>query len=77
MFKLEEEEKYVLMYALFKLELVRGKTIIFVSTVDRCYKVTKKKGEENRENTGKGKIREYFIDIENLLGKSKKEENLY
>jgi len=39
MFKLEEEEKYVLIYALFKLQLVRGRTIIFVSTVDRCYKM--------------------------------------
>jgi len=38
-FKLEEEEKYVLIYALFKLSLVRGKSIIFVSTVDRCYKM--------------------------------------
>jgi len=38
-FKLEEEDKYVLIYSLFKLQLVRGKTIIFVSTVDRCYKM--------------------------------------
>ena len=36
--KLEEEDKFVLIYALFKLELVRGKTLMFVSSVDRCYK---------------------------------------
>ena len=40
MIKLEEEEKFVLIYALFKLELVRGKTLMFVSTVDRCYKAS-------------------------------------
>ena len=34
----EEEDKAVLIYALFKLGLVRGKTIIFVRNVDRCYK---------------------------------------
>lgn len=28
--KLEEEEKFVLIYALFKLELIRGKTLVFV-----------------------------------------------
>jgi len=38
-FKLEEKDKYVFIYALFKLQLIRGKTIIFVSTVDRCYKM--------------------------------------
>ena len=37
--KLEEEDKFVLMYALFKLELIRGKSLIFVSSVDRCYKM--------------------------------------
>jgi len=37
--KLEEEEKFVLIYALFKLELIRGKTLMFVSSVDRCYKM--------------------------------------
>merc|ERR1719309_1103683 len=37
--KLEEEEKFVLIYALFKLELIRGKTLLFVSSVDRCYKL--------------------------------------
>ena len=34
----EEEDKAVLIYALFKLNLVRGKTIVFVRNVDRCYK---------------------------------------
>jgi len=37
--KLEEVDKVVLIYALFKLELIRGKTLVFVSSVDRCYKV--------------------------------------
>ena len=37
--KIEEEDKFVLIYALFKLKLVRGKTIIFVNGVDRCYKI--------------------------------------
>eukprot|EP00090_Calanus_glacialis_P042030 TRINITY_DN7467_c0_g1_i1.p1 TRINITY_DN7467_c0_g1~~TRINITY_DN7467_c0_g1_i1.p1 ORF type:complete len:558 (+),score=190.46 TRINITY_DN7467_c0_g1_i1:38-1711(+) len=37
--KLEEEDKFVLIYALFKLELIRGKTLLFVSSVDRCYKL--------------------------------------
>ena len=35
---MEEEDKFVLVYALFKLKLIRGKTIIFVNNVDRCYK---------------------------------------
>jgi len=37
--KLENQEKYTLIYALFKLQIIRGKTIIFVSTVDRCYRL--------------------------------------
>lgn len=37
--RLEEEDKFVLVYALFKLKLIRGKTIIFVNSVDRCYKM--------------------------------------
>ena len=36
--KLEEEDKLVLIYALFRLQLIRGKTLIFVSSVDRCYR---------------------------------------
>merc|ERR1711892_876424 len=37
--KLEEEEKFTLIYALFKLQLIRGKTLLFVSSVDRCFKL--------------------------------------
>ena len=36
---IEEEDKFVLIYALFKLKLVHGKTIVFVNSVDRCYKL--------------------------------------
>ncbi|XP_071447943.1 probable ATP-dependent RNA helicase DDX56 [Hetaerina americana] len=35
----EENDKAAILYVLLKLRLVRGKTIIFVSTVDRCYKL--------------------------------------
>jgi len=35
----EEQDKFVLIYALFKLKLVRGKSIIFVNNVDRCYRL--------------------------------------
>ncbi|KAJ9596300.1 hypothetical protein L9F63_012667 [Diploptera punctata] len=35
----EENDKAVILYALLKLHLVRGKSIIFVNTVDRCYKL--------------------------------------
>jgi ATP-dependent RNA helicase DDX56/DBP9 len=34
----EEDEKAAILYALLKLRLVRGKSIIFVNSVDRCYK---------------------------------------
>lgn len=34
----EEGDKAAILYALLKLELIRGKSIIFVNTVDRCYK---------------------------------------
>jgi len=34
----EEEEKAVILYALLKLNLIRGKSIIFVNNVDRCYR---------------------------------------
>ena len=36
---LEEEDKFVLIYALFKLKLIQGKTIIFVNSVDKCYQI--------------------------------------
>ncbi|EDW78037.1 uncharacterized protein Dwil_GK24230 [Drosophila willistoni] len=35
----EENDKPAILYALLKLRLVRGKSIIFVNNVDRCYKV--------------------------------------
>ena len=34
----EEMDKATIIYALLKLHLIRGKTIIFVNTVDKCYK---------------------------------------
>ncbi len=36
---LEQDDKFVLIYALFKLKLIQGKTIIFVNNVDKCYQV--------------------------------------
>lgn len=35
----EEVDKASILYALLKLHLIRGKTIIFVNTVDKCYKI--------------------------------------
>ncbi|EDW06392.1 probable ATP-dependent RNA helicase DDX56 [Drosophila mojavensis] len=35
----EENEKPAILYALLKLMLIQGKSIIFVNNVDRCYKV--------------------------------------
>ncbi|XP_067657943.1 probable ATP-dependent RNA helicase DDX56 [Haliotis asinina] len=37
--KCEDEDKFTLMCALFKLGLIRGKSILFVNSVDRCYKL--------------------------------------
>lgn len=37
--KCAEDEKFLLLYAIYKLKLVKGKSIIFVADVDRCYKV--------------------------------------
>ncbi|XP_044273323.1 probable ATP-dependent RNA helicase DDX56 isoform X1 [Varanus komodoensis] len=34
-----EEDKFLLLYALLKLSLVRGKVIFFVSTIERCYRL--------------------------------------
>lgn len=34
----EETDKATILYSLLKLDLIRGKSIIFVNTVDRCYK---------------------------------------
>ncbi|MGH0127827.1 UNVERIFIED_CONTAM: hypothetical protein FKN15_052461 [Acipenser sinensis] len=35
----EEEDKFLLIYTLLKLALVRGKTLIFIGTIDRCYRL--------------------------------------
>ncbi|KAE8619007.1 hypothetical protein XENTR_v10009565 [Xenopus tropicalis] len=35
----EEEDKFLLLYTLLKLSLIRGKTIIFVNEVDRSYRL--------------------------------------
>ena len=35
---IEENEKAAILYALLKLHLIRGKSIIFTNTVDKCYK---------------------------------------
>ncbi|KAJ5267536.1 ATP-dependent RNA helicase dbp9 [Penicillium angulare] len=37
--KCAEDEKFLLTYVIFKLQLVKGKVIIFVHDVDRCYRV--------------------------------------
>lgn len=34
----EENDKPAILYALLKLRLIRGKNVIFVNSVDRCYK---------------------------------------
>ncbi|EAU38143.1 hypothetical protein ATEG_01386 [Aspergillus terreus NIH2624] len=37
--KCAEDEKFLLTYVIFKLQLIKGKVIIFVGDVDRCYRV--------------------------------------
>ncbi|PHH61622.1 hypothetical protein CDD81_8137 [Ophiocordyceps australis] len=37
--KCGEDEKFLLAYVIFKLQLVKGKCIIFVGEVDRCYRL--------------------------------------
>ncbi|XP_026211298.1 probable ATP-dependent RNA helicase DDX56 [Anabas testudineus] len=37
--KCEEEDKFLLIYTLLKLRLVQGKTLLFVGTMDRCYRL--------------------------------------
>ncbi|KAI1484236.1 DEAD-domain-containing protein [Daldinia eschscholtzii] len=37
--KCGEDEKFLLIYCMVKLELIKGKAIIFVSDVDRCYRL--------------------------------------
>ena len=34
-----EEDKFLLIYAIFKLQLIKGKVIVFVEDIDRCYRV--------------------------------------
>lgn len=34
-----EEDKFLLLYALLKLSLVRGKVLLFVSSIGRCYRL--------------------------------------
>ena len=36
--KCEEEDKFLLLYTLLKLRLVRGKTLIFVNDIDKSYR---------------------------------------
>lgn len=38
-YRCAEDEKFLLTYVIFKLQLVKGKVIIFVGDVDRCYRV--------------------------------------
>ena len=37
--KCAEEEKFLLSYVMFKLKLIKGKCIIFVGDIDRCYRL--------------------------------------
>ncbi|KAF5656949.1 atp-dependent rna helicase dbp9 [Fusarium heterosporum] len=37
--KCGEDEKFLLAYVIFKLKLIKGKCIIFVSDIDRCYRL--------------------------------------
>lgn len=37
--KCAEDEKFLLMYAIFMLKLVKGKVIVFVQDIDRCYRL--------------------------------------
>lgn len=34
-----EDEKFLLIYVIFKLKLIKGKCIVFVADVDRCYRL--------------------------------------
>jgi ATP-dependent RNA helicase DDX56/DBP9 len=38
-FRCAEDEKFLLLYVIFKLKLIKGKCIIFVGDVDRCYRL--------------------------------------
>lgn len=39
MIRCAEDEKFLLTYVIFKLKLIKGKCIIFVSDIDRCYRL--------------------------------------
>lgn len=39
MFRCAEDEKFLLLYVIFKLKLIKGKCIVFVGDIDRCYRV--------------------------------------
>ena len=38
-FRCGEDEKFLLAYVIFKLKLIKGKSIIFVGDIDRCYRL--------------------------------------
>src|ERR1700722_15829771 len=38
-FRCAEDEKFLLVYVIFKLKLIKGKCIIFVAGIDRCYRL--------------------------------------
>lgn len=38
-YRCAEEEKFLLAYVIFKLKLIKGKCIIFVADIDRCYRL--------------------------------------
>lgn len=37
--KCAEDEKFLLIYVIFKLKLIKGKVIVFVQDIDRCYRL--------------------------------------
>ncbi|XP_070539985.1 probable ATP-dependent RNA helicase DDX56 [Ptychodera flava] len=37
--KCKEDDKFLLIYTLIKLRLIRGKTIVFVNSLDKCYRL--------------------------------------
>jgi len=38
-YRCAEDEKFLLIYVIFKLKLIKGKCIIFVADIDRCYRL--------------------------------------
>lgn len=38
-YRCAEDEKFLLVYVIFKLKLIKGKCIIFVGDIDRCYRL--------------------------------------